>query len=592
MNSLPERRGYLYSLLLVFLFTFHVAGEPPLRSPEGERFSRAAQEAEPAALSAYTGRYRLSDGSVLIVEERERELTLRPLFWRAVQPLRRVSRDTFDVEERTDRQATFIRDASGRVVAVKLVGFGDDGTFPRLSAGRVPTELLMAGRPREAASQMLRADPGGVESFVRIGRTLLQKFPSKSADAVVFFSTLAGHDPKAASIQAALGDAYMAAGQRRLALASYRRAHASDATNKEALRALRRLGALPSSVAEGVPGWSLPFSLDSLFAKPTRAEIRAVEAAWALRDLAARDVAEVARGRLNLGFTEAEVRIISHSVHGQKHYGAVIVPDVATQGKSPVILDLKGVSWDYFALDLKRLLSPKFMGREQQRFIYIVPSFRGEVLEFNGTRYISEGDRTDSWDGATDDALAFLNAALAITPQADASRIYAFGKSRGGSVALLAGIRDSRIKSVLDWSGPVDWFELMGTAGWTQQELVADGLLNKATPKEEGGQFIERFLRKSITGSRGLRAARLHMLASSPLYFATRLPRLQIHYGIEDEMVPLVNGQALARAMRRLKRKAPAFEASFHPNAGHDLDQRLAYRQSREFILSLLSSAR
>jgi cephalosporin-C deacetylase-like acetyl esterase len=35
-------------------------------------------------------------------------------------------------------------------------------------------------------------------------------------------------------------------------------------------------------------------------------------------------------------------------------------------------------------------------------------------------------------------------------------RICAFGKSRGGRVALLAAIRDSRIKLVLDWAGSVD----------------------------------------------------------------------------------------------------------------------------------------
>jgi hypothetical protein len=77
------------------------------------------------------------------------------------------------------------------------------------------------------------------------------------------------------------------------------------------------------------------------------------------------------------------------------------------------------------------------------------------------------------------------------------------------------------------------------------------------------------------------------MLASSPLYFASRLPRTQIHYGIEDEMVPVVNGRALARAMRQLNRRSPNFEAFFHSNAGHDLNQRLAYSRSRAFMLSL-----
>ena len=221
-----------------------------------------------------------------------------------------------------------------------------------------------------------------------------------------------------------------------------------------------------------------------------------------------------------------------------------------------------------------------------------MPSFRGEVLKFDGKEYVSEGDRTDSWDGAADDALALLNTALSITPNADINRICAFGKSRGGSVALLAGIRDSKIKSVVDWAGPVDWFELMATEGWTQKEIVADGLLNEAASKDDGGQFIERYLTKAIAGKWNLQQARLKMLAGSPLYFAERLPKTQIHYGMEDEMVPIANGYALDRIMRKANRNSVKFESFFHLNAGHDLNPAIASDESKKFVLSLLSSAK
>jgi dipeptidyl aminopeptidase/acylaminoacyl peptidase len=309
----------------------------------------------------------------------------------------------------------------------------------------------------------------------------------------------------------------------------------------------------------------------------------AVETTWAQRDLAPEAVREETTGRLNLGSTNASVRIISYRVHGQKNYGAIIIPD-GVGAKAPVILDLKGVSWDYFPLHLNSIIAPKILGEAQNKFVYFVPSFRGEVLDFDNRQYVSEGDRTDSWDGAADDALAFLNAALTITPQADASRICAFGKSRGGSLALLAGIRDPKIKFVIDWAGPVDWFGLMGTDGWTQKEIVRDALLFKAAPQEEGGQFIERFLAKSISGNQSLREARIKMLASSPLYFAERLPlKIQIHYGEEDEMVPLVNGRKL---LQRIKKRNSTFaEAYFYPSSGHDLDLEKAYRRSKIFLL-------
>ena len=100
----------------------------------------------------------------------------------------------------------------------------------------------------------------------------------------------------------------------------------------------------------------------------------------------------------------------------------------------------------------------------------------------------SEGDRSDVWDGATDDALALLNVALKITPEADARRIAVFGRSRGGTVALLAAIRDPRIRQVVDWAGPSDLFRLMGQDGWTQREAVAEGLRYRSPPRGIGGR--------------------------------------------------------------------------------------------------------
>ena len=84
---------------------------------------------------------------------------------------------------------------------------------------------------------------------------------------------------------------------------------------------------------------------------------------------------------------KAQVRIVSHSVHGFKHYGAIIVPEGMSAGKHAVVLDLKGVSWDFFSLNLNNLISPAFLGADQGKFIYVVPSFRGEVMKFDGAEY-------------------------------------------------------------------------------------------------------------------------------------------------------------------------------------------------------------
>ncbi|MEO6324737.1 MAG: prolyl oligopeptidase family serine peptidase, partial [Thermoanaerobaculia bacterium] len=266
---------------------------------------------------------------------------------------------------------------------------------------------------------------------------------------------------------------------------------------------------------------------------------------------------------------------------GSLHFGAVIVPDGAAPGSCPVLIEAKGVSWNYMPLSLDQLTSPRILKNDASRFVVVVPGFRGEVLNFEGRSFVSEGDRSDAWDGATDDALAFLDAALSVTPEADPARIAAFGRSRGGSVALLAAARDHRIRRVIDWAGPSDWFSLMGTEGWTQRESVIEGLRIRSKAPEEGGQFIERFLARAIAHTADLQQTRHRMLASSPLWFAAALPITLAAYGVEDDMVPIRNGKELARlGYSRVK-------PLFLEGAGPDLD-RTAFEKSRLFLLDLV----
>ena len=82
-------------------------------------------------------------------------------------------------------------------------------------------ELLMMGHPQEAAERMVKIKPNGVGEFVNIARTLLQKFPSRASDAVKFLTILVKHYPRGAMVHAALGDAYIISGQRKLAVGSY-----------------------------------------------------------------------------------------------------------------------------------------------------------------------------------------------------------------------------------------------------------------------------------------------------------------------------------------------------------------------------------
>ncbi len=93
------------------------------------------------------------------------------------------------------------------------------------------------------------------------------------------------------------------------------------------------------------------------------------------------------------------------------------------------------------------------------------------------------------------------------------------GGSRGGTIALLMGVRDSRVNTSSAGAAPVDFY---------REDLRI----------EYDDQYICWFLNgKSETESRQ------RMLASSPLYFAPNenLQNVFLYHGEQDEIVPSWN---------------------------------------------------
>ena len=533
----------------------------------------------------YAGRYTDGKDYAVYFEQTEHGLTIRPLMWTATQLLRETSKDKFEVVDRTSRGADFRRDRARRVTGVSIRGMDGEGlVLRRADAPMLPAELLLAGRVHDAADGYVSRNE--LSKAIETAQRVLDRMPTKTNTVVEFLRMLAPRFGSDAKFQSLLGYALVQAGDRVSALSSFKRAYELDPNNQDAISALARLGAPPPGL--NANGWKIPFPLSAVFAKPTAAEIAAVEKDWASRDLKPRGIKEELRSTVRIADRTFNVRIVSHVVLGSRHYGAIIFPANAAPKSLPVIIEAKGVSPTYFPLDLGSLHAPRMMGDDADKFVYVVPTFRGEVLNFNGKTFTSDGDRTDALDGATDDAIALLNVALATTQEADASRICAFGQSRGGNVALLAGIRDKRVDCVVNWAGPTDWFYAMGTNGWTEQELWSEGLRIRANTLQTGGQNIERFLKRAIDGKATLADVRRRMIASSPLYFVRRLPRSQFHYGLEDPSVPVRNGRELVTNLRRLRIPATRYESFFYPGQGHDTDRILAPVYSREFLEKIL----
>ena len=184
--------------------------------------------------------------------------------------------------------------------------------------------------------------------------------------------------------------------------------------------------------------------------------------------------------------------------------------------------------------------------------------------------------------------IAFLNVVLDKVPESDPARISAFGKSRGGTVAMLVGIRDNRIGSIVNWAGPSGWFSNMGTYGWSLQEQVQWALWERWPAGRGWGsasQFIDWFLEESISSKKpNLPTVRHHILASSPLYFLERLPAAQMHYGIEDGSVPILNAEAIQRFLPSGSSSNKDVEIYKHQNTGHDQPYPKAYQLTNEFL--------
>ncbi len=284
----------------------------------------------------------------------------------------------------------------------------------------------------------------------------------------------------------------------------------------------------------------------ALFAPPTTSELESMLSDWSGRQLGAVDLQDDATFTLQSGDT---LRVLSHLVGDQRHYGAVIVPAGAhVVGSLGVFVSLIG-----FGKSMLLEIPPQTTA-DGDAHITLLPSFRGHTLRFGDQEWVSGGDAFDHCDGGTDDAIAFINAALQATPEATSTGMFAVGGSRGGNVALLIGIRKTSIAGVVDIVGPTDYL---------REELLEHP---NVSPLYQG-----YFVKGLLDGTSDATEARRRLLACSPLYFAEQLPPTQVHHGTADLNVPFTQAELLSDRMAELGRMPPDFELFTYEGADHQL---------------------
>jgi dipeptidyl aminopeptidase/acylaminoacyl peptidase len=191
---------------------------------------------------------------------------------------------------------------------------------------------------------------------------------------------------------------------------------------------------------------------------------------------------------------------------------------------TPVFVDAEGLNQDYPAIDLEGVIENHQRNPQTASLIKVVPSFRGQTLNYDGMSFPSEGDFCDAYDGAADDAIALLNVAEERIPEANFEDVLVFGASRGGNTALLMGIRDRRVNTIIAMAPPVNFY-------W--QPLL----------ESYGDQFVCQFL-----DGKSVEEARERMVLSSPLLFemADGVESVFLFHGTRDTIVPLWNSFEMA----------------------------------------------
>ena len=306
--------------------------------------------------------------------------------------------------------------------------------------------------------------------------------------------------------------------------------------------------------------------LEALFVPPTASELAAIQEEWAGRDVSVRDVEVLTEATISAaGFPESTIQIVSHTVSGLAHVGAIIVPNGAEPGSLPVLV------YNHFGdegIDINATLGLISLGLTgiNSNFVLVAPAFRSEVLTFDGQDYPAQGPESP-WDFDVDDSMALLNVALERVPAADSSRIGMLGVSRGGGVSLLMAARDPRIDLVIEYFGPTDFFVESG------QETTEEALRGEVRDLP-GLDFLNTtYLFPLQEGTTTLDEVRLEYIRRSPVYFVDDLPLVQVHHGNQDDIVPVDHAISLEQALNASSKPASEYEVYYYPTAGHDFLQ-------------------
>ena len=341
-----------------------------------------------------------------------------------------------------------------------------------------------------------------------------------------------------------------------------------------------------SSTSVNVSGHavSVEDSLNVLFAPPDDAELSAVRADWATRDVSPSGGTIELEEPYSMGGSPTTLRVVSHQVAGMRHFGAIVVPRSAGTERLPILVYAHGGD-DGVSVESTLLILTVALGEMRDNFIYVIPSFRDEPLEYGGRAWTSEGPASP-WDHDVDDSIALVNLTMETIPEAATDRYFVVGASRGGGVAMLMGIRDDRIAGIITFFGPTDFQN-----EWARG--IASLLVQGVTVDLPGVEYLRAtYIVPWWAGEVSVQDVRHALIRRSAVYFAEDLPPLQVHHGDMDAVVSVSQAESMIRTMEEIGRSAPEFEAFIYPDGTHDiLSMPSAIPRGLGFLHRLLGSS-
>jgi len=201
---------------------------------------------EASKLDEYAGRFQINPDRILTIAREEGKLIARPTADNSFELLP-VAENTFIRRDQNIRY-TFVRGASGVSDLQFAFGGGGGGTAPKVSAERlVPFEHLNAGnieKAMEGYRQIKKEKPDnaavsqGRLNGLGYGFLRAKKLP----EALAYFKLNVEFYPNESNVYDSLGEAYMAQGEKELAIANYKKSLELDPKNKNAVEMLKKLG--------------------------------------------------------------------------------------------------------------------------------------------------------------------------------------------------------------------------------------------------------------------------------------------------------------------------------------------------------------